>query len=452
MKDIFRWPVLWWLRFWAKLALKKNRPFIVGVTGSAGKSSAVDAIAPVLKLKFKNLKIAEKANSESGIPADILGLHFTDYSFFDWFRICISAPLSFFLYPSSFDCYLVEMGVDEPTPPKNMGYLLTIIKPDMAVILNALPVHAEQFGKQLNLKNQNDIVKAIAREKGEIITANPNLRFAIINADDENLFSLKPISKARIVTFGKSPTADVKISSVVPSLSQTKVTLVFKNREYQILLKHLALPEFYGYTISAAFATGICLDQDPKMIAEKISSGFKMSPGRGQIFSGIKQTTIIDSSYNASGETMAGSLKMLQQIGDNKTKIAVLGDMRELGSQAKIEHEKVAEIAVKIADKIILIGPLMKEYSLPIVKRSKLPVEWFATAGEAANYLLEGSHPSNNHNQDAILQGNEIILVKGSQNTIFLEIVVEALLKNKSDVVNLCRRGKFWDKKRRPYQ
>ena len=149
---------------------------------------------------------------------------------------------------------------------------------------------------------------------------------------------------------------------------------------------------------------------------------------------------------------MAGSLKMLQQIGDNKTKIAVLGDMRELGSQAKIEHEKVAEIAVKIADKIILIGPLMKEYSLPIVKRSKLPVEWFATAGEAANYLLEGSHPSNNHNQDAILQGNEIILVKGSQNTIFLEIVVEALLKNKSDVVNLCRRGKFWDKKRRPYQ
>ena len=142
-----------------------------------------------------------------------------------------------------------------------------------------------------------------------------------------------------------------------------------------------------------------------------------------------------------------------QETKNNEQKIiGVLGDMRELGSQAEKEHQAVAEVAMTILDQTILVGPLMKKYALPIFKQSKSPVEWFLTAGGAANYLLEGSHPSNNHNQDAILQGNEIILVKGSQNTIFLEIVVEALLKNKSDVVNLCRRGKFWDKKRRPYQ
>jgi UDP-N-acetylmuramyl pentapeptide synthase len=137
---------------------------------------------------------------------------------------------------------------------------------------------------------------------------------------------------------------------------------------------------------------------------------------------------------------MLGSLKMLQLIGKNKIKIAILGDMRELGLQTESEHKKVAKTAVKAADKIILIGPLMNQYALPLIKQSKIPVNWFSTAGEAANYLIEN------------ISGNEIILVKGSQNTIFLEIVVEALLKNKSSVKNLCRRGPFWDKTRRPYQ
>ncbi|MBI2309372.1 hypothetical protein HYU89_00550 [Candidatus Collierbacteria bacterium] len=473
MKRIFRWPILWWLRFWALFALKKSNPFIVGITGSAGKSSAIDAIAPVLKLKFKNLKVAEKANSESGIPADILGLHFGEsvHPIFDWLRILALAPIQAIktinnqqsAISNSFDCYLVEMGIDEPTSPKNMGYLLTILKPDIAVILNVLPVHTEQFERSdLVVRKCLTLIESIAAEKGKLITENQNLQWAILNADQPEINSLKPKSAgARTLTFGKSPAADVKILNVIPSLSQTEVLLSFKQREYQISLKNMILPEFYGFTLSAAFATGICLGQDPQAIAEKISAGFKLPSGRGWIFPGIKNTAIIDSSYNASRETVIGSLKMLQNIGGNKTKIAVLGDMRELGSQAKIEHEKIAEVAVKTADKIVLVGPLMKQYALPIIKQSKLPVEWFLTAGEAAKFLLAGSSRgarSGSARQISIIEkhefisGGEIILVKGSQNTIFLEIVVETLLENKSDISNLCRRGKFWDKKRLAFQ
>ena len=77
MIKILEWPVLLWLRFWAKLALVIIKPTLIGVTGSAGKTSVRDAICEIAKLKFKRVKVSEKANSESGIPADILGLHFS---------------------------------------------------------------------------------------------------------------------------------------------------------------------------------------------------------------------------------------------------------------------------------------------------------------------------------------------------------------------------------------
>ena len=451
MKNIFRWPVLWWLRFWAQLVLKKNHPFVVGVTGSAGKSSAVDAIAPVLRLKFKNLKVAEKANSESGIPADILGLHFTDYSFFDWLRICLLAPISAIRYSLSatrqFDAYLVEMGIDEPTPPKNMEYLLTILKPDIGVILNILPVHTEQFERSdLVVRQGRTLIESIATEKGKLITENQNLKYAILNADQPEIISLKPTTNAKIISFGKK-NSDIIVDSIITSLSGTEINLQIPKRLHlkrcnllKLKFENIVLPNYYGETIAAAVAVGMALNLPVKTISEALTGNFKLPSGRGRIFEGIKNTIIIDSSYNASGKTMKGSLEMLKDIGGNRIKIAVLGDMRELGSQAEIEHKKVAETAIKSADKIVLVGPLVRQYSLPVIQQSKLPVDWFSTAGEAANYLTKN------------LSDNEIVLVKGSQNTIFLEIVVEALLKNKSDVENLCRRGKFWDKIRLRYQ
>ncbi len=471
MKNIIRWPVLWWLRFWAQLVLKKNRPFIVGVTGSAGKSSAVDAIAPVLKLKFKNLKVAEKANSESGIPADVLGLHFTDYSFFDWLRICLLAPIrslsSIIHHPSSmFDAYLVEMGIDEPTPPKNMEYLLTILKPDIGVILNILPVHTEQFERSdLVVRQGRTLIESIATEKGKLITENQNLKYAILNADQPEIISLKPTTNAKIISFGNK-NSDIIIDSVITSLSGTEINLQIPKRLHlkrcnlsKLKFENIVLPDYYGETIAAAVAVGMALNLPVKTISEALTGNFKLPSGRGRIFEGIKNTIIIDSSYNASGKTMKGSLEMLKNIGGNRIKIAVLGDMRELGSQAEIEHKKVAESAIKSADKIILVGPQMEQYALPITKKSKIPVEWFATAGQA-KVFLEGSsrgarscsagHPFM-FGEGKFIAGGEIILIKGSQNTIFLEIVVEALLKNKSDVENLCRRGKFWDKIRLPF-
>lgn len=447
MKPLLRWPVLWWLRFWARLVLKRVNPMIIGVTGSAGKTSAIEAIRCVASLKFKNLKVAEKANSESGIPADILGLHFVDYSFFDWIRICFLAPFfstySLLRTPDSlFDCYAVELGVDEPAPPKNMGYLLTILQPYIGVILNALPVHTQQFGEQLGLTDQKEIISAIAREKGKLITENSKLQTAILNADQPEIANLaNSARKTRTIIFGRSKSADVVIDSVRSSLEGTLMNFRLQTTDYRLLLSGSVLPDFYGYTFASALCVGLALGIDPKSACDTISKNFKLPPGRGQIFRGINNTTIIDSSYNASRETMIGSLKLLKSVVGSRKAIGILGDMRELGNQAAIEHEAVARVAAETLDEAILVGPLMKQYALPILVNQKIPVHWFQTAGDAARFLLEVSQTS-----------SAVILVKGSQNTIFLEIVVEALLSDKSDISKLCRRGKYWDKQRVPYR
>lgn len=462
MKKLLQWPVLWWLRFWAKLAFRHVNPFIIGVTGSAGKSSAVSAIATVARLKFKRVKVAEKANSESGIPADMLGLHFTDYSLLDWLRICLLAPIRFLTYflTYPFDCYIVEMGIDEPFPPKNMEYLLTILKPHVGVILNALPVHTQQFeaAKRTVLSEVEglSLINLIAKEKGKLVAQNPNLQFAILNADQPEISSLKPGNGACVMTFGKQKDANIVIESVQPSLEGTIISFRITRlglaaaRPSLIKLPNLALPNFYGHTIAAALAVASALDVDTGDACDAISKEFALPPGRGQLFEGIKNTTIIDSSYNASRETMIGSLQLLKAISGKRKTLAILGDMRELGAQTKREHELVAEEVLKSADRGILVGPLMKQYILPILEKERMPVNWFQTAGEAARSLLEVSQTSSK--KGVRLQGGEIILVKGSQNTIFLEIVVEALLKNSDDVSKLCRRGAFWDKQRISYQ
>jgi len=113
-------------------------------------------------------------------------------------------------------------------------------------------------------------------------------------------------------------------------------------------------------------------------------------------------------------------------------KIAVLGDMRELGEKAQEEHEIVAKEAYKLADVVITIGELTRKY---YPKNSKL-IAQFDNSYQVGNFL------------QTFIKPKDVILFKGSQNTIFLETAVEMCLKNKSDANKLCRRGKFWDKQR----
>ncbi|MEK7565699.1 MAG: Mur ligase family protein, partial [Patescibacteria group bacterium] len=257
--------VLYYLRFWARRKLAQINPLIIGVTGSAGKSSCVAAIEAILKEKYK-VKTTGTTNSESGIPLSILDLKPKDYSVFDWIRLVILAPIKHLTSNTKYQILVCEMGIDSLELPKNMEYLLTIVRPKIGVFLNALPVHTQQMKS----------VENIFTEKSKLIRSLPADGTAVINSD----YDIP--TKAKVIKFRDDGTA------IPPAMAVGKI---------------------FGIT------------KVPKFI---------LPPGRWSFFAGINGSKIIDSSYNASPVTMNNALEFLKKT-PGKRKIAVLGDMRELG-------------------------------------------------------------------------------------------------------------------------
>ena len=439
MKEKLIFFALLYFKFFAKLQLLKIRPFIIGVTGSAGKTSTRNAIFSVIKQKYR-VKVSYKANSESGIPLNILGLTPKNFSILEWLTLVILCPLKLITNWKKYDIYLVEMGIDSPKPPKNMGYLLTILKPDIGIVLNAAPMHSEPFDYLVTQtdpeKRATEITKLIAAEKGKIVTHLSKKKIAIINEDQKEITDLKPKIQAKLITFGTKKTATVQIVKYSVNTSGTEFLFRVNQEELYIQCSRQLLPQHFSQTFAAAISTAVALGIDLTTIKNGLETQFKLPPGRSSLIPGIAGSTLIDSSYNASTQPTLDMLELLVAV-PGKRKIAVLADMRELGAVAQIEHEKVAKRASEVCDAVLLIGPQSKQFSLPIIEKTKTQVHWFENAAAAADFLKKQ------------LKKDDVILIKGSQNTLLLEIAVEKLMAQPKDAeLLLARRGEFWDQKR----
>lgn len=444
-----------YIRFFAKLQLAKIKPDIIGITGSAGKSSTRNAVEIILKQKYK-CKTTGKANSESGIPLDILDLEMHSYSIFDWLRVSILAPIKLLTNWEQYDKYIVEMGVDSPDEPKNMRYLLTILQPKIGVFVNAAAVHSQPFDKLILAKDpaerKEQAIRLIAKEKGRMIESLSADGFAILNFDDENVREFAEKTKASVwAVTGKgqiylSPTSTIQFSNLKYDVNGFACDFEYKY-EGQVLKQHLEFNNqifgpHYGITFGLAIAVGLASGVAFNDCVDALRL-YKLPPGRMSLLRGIKDSRIIDSSYNASAEPMIAALDVLEKSVEDSRKISVLGDMRELGEEAQYEHERIAEKAVQVSDEIVLVGPLMKEFFIPKAEElgfDKDKIHWFENSAQAAPFVRD------------LIEGGEVILVKGSQNTIFLERVVEAIMEDPSQADELlCRRGAYWDKIREKY-
>ena len=207
LKNILRWPFLFYIRLLAKLAILINKPKIIGVTGSAGKSSLRDILFSAISPSFKT-KTIKKGNSETGIPFGILGVKVTTYSFKNWIILAFKAPFGL-LYLKNTEYLIIEYGIDDPYPPKNMDYLLSIVKPQIAILLNVYPVHTMQFEKVLDkkqkkltaIKKESLLLEALAKQKSKILCSAPEKGLAIY---PKNFFYLKKIKnkiKAKMISF-----------------------------------------------------------------------------------------------------------------------------------------------------------------------------------------------------------------------------------------------------------
>jgi len=279
------------------------------------------------------------------------------------------------------------MGIDSATWPKNMDYLLSVVKPNIAIFLNVSPVHLNKF----------DSLDQIAMEKAKLVN---QAKIAIINDQDKLV---------------KKYTKNKNIINITPT---------------KIRFDNFYLPDIYQISFGAALSLAQIFNINNNDAIKNIQDNFSLPPSRSSILEGIKNTTIIDSSYNSSPLACSELLKFLS--GFKSKKVAVLGDMRELGDATETEHRKIYDQALKSADLIISVGPETTKY---FGDKSQKFANWWT----AAEFLKEN------------ITGCETILVKGSQNTIFLEELVKSILKNPSDVSNICRQSKFWLKTKSNY-
>lgn len=372
-----------YLRQFARLQLFKVKTLnpklkVVGITGSAGKTSCLLACETALKPYFR-VKTNYGGNSESGIPLSILDIKISNFRTIDWLKIAILAPIKVITNWRVYDIFLVEMGIDSQHEPKNMGYLLKIIRPDIGIFLNVTSVHQENF----------DSLDAIAKEKARLITTLRHTGTAILNLNDP----------------------------LVSKYTQATIAKKISIKPVKVKLEKFVFPAAQDLTFGAAAALCQALGVKADF------SDYLAPPSRCSFFPGIKSSYVIDSSYNSSPLATSEMLAVLKSF--PSPRIAILGDMRELGSVSQKEHETLYKTALKSADTIISVGKETKKY--------------FGDKAIKFNNFSEVNHYLEKH-----LPSKATVLVKGSQNTIFLEEVVKYLLAEKIDIQYLCRQSPYW--------
>jgi len=436
MKKFLSSIFLLYLKTLAKFQLNKIKPVIIGIGGASGKSSLAQIASQILSLKY-NVKQGKGKNSETGIPLNILDIDIEDYGLRSWLKIALIAPIRLITNNKKYDIYVVEMGIDSPYPPKNMSYLLSFIKPKISVLTNINIEHSvyfEDFSKNddPNLR-KNEILQKIASEEKLLMTSINSSGRVIVNLDDEFIKDTLPLNAKTVTVSSKDNAADFYIKNIKLTLDSFQIKFTFLKEEYEILINQ-PLPKYYAHIFIYAIALAFSNEINIKDSINFIQNNFSLPPGRFGVFKGLKNSTIFDSSYNASLEANIGALETLKEIGKESRKVAVLGDMRELGSLSQIYHEALAKEIMKNVDFAILIGPQIKEFTAPVLTKNNFDFRTFETFRDAKEFIKES------------VRRNDLILVKGSQNTLYLERAVEVLLSNKEDREFLCRRGKYWDK------
>ena len=219
------------------------------------------------------------------------------------------------------------------------------------------------------------------------------------------------------------------------------------NRTLELSFPGVLLPpasrESFASVLLAAHALGLSYSQ----IKEALEKNFTIPKGRSSLFAGIKNSLIIDSSYNSSKSTVLSFLELLKNLKEKTGRPAVflMGDMRELGNESKAEHEEVAGALIGVVDELYCVGPLTTEFVVPRVKEfvgkkgKTRKVEAYKNAVQAALHIKEE------------LPENAIVLVKGSQNTLYLEEAIKFLLENPLDAKQLTRQEDYWMKTKQDF-
>lgn len=434
MKSFFKKIIVFLITLEARLILKKYKPKIVGITGSVGKTSTKDAIFTVLQTQFFVRKSQKSFNSEIGVPLTVLGCENGWNNPFIWINNLVKG-LAIIVLPLYYPSWLVlEIGADRPNDIKN---LVKWVKPDITVVtrFGETPVHVEFFRTKARLIEEKSYLVSAIKDGGTLI----------VNGDDEDALSFLKLTKSKSLTVSVGKEADVVAShySIVYEKGDKDIEFPvglsfkanFSGNSIPVNLKGV-LGVQHVYPSLLAVAVGIAAGLNIISICETLSSEV-LTPGRMRVLSGIKNTILIDDTYNSSPVAIAEALNTLSDIKTTKRKIAILGDMMDLGTYSKNEHLQAGKRAASTAHILITVGIRARDIGVGALEGGM---------AEQNIFQFDDAPASLKFIDDFILEG-DAVLVKGSQ-FVRMEKVVEEIMAHPEDKENLLvRQDKEWQKR-----
>ncbi len=424
MKDAIKKIIIGIIEWEARMVLRKYDPYVVAVTGNVGKTSAKEAVYATLSSQFHTRKSVKSFNSEIGVPLTILGCPTGWSNPFIWFRN-IAWGLLLIVFPFRYPRYLVlEVGADRPGDIKRICSWLI---PDVGVVtaFGDIPVHIEYFSSKDEL----------VAEKSELIKALPSSGKAVLNADDADVSGFHSLFEGKPLLYGFSPRADVRASHYTHTYDKDGAVNGFT---FKIDQNGSSIPfsfrEFVGhqhvYALLAGAAVGFSQGMHMIAIQESLRS-YAAQAGRMRLLKGKNGSVLIDDSYNASPAATKAAFAELEAINTDGRKIAIVGDMLELGKYTHSEHVKMGKRVFEIADIVVTVGPRAR------------------CVTEAENWRSSDHHHfsdslSARDNIPFTLNKNDVVLIKGSQGAR-MEHITEALLDDPSNAQHvLVRQEKHW--------
>jgi len=429
MKQVFKKFIVAVLTYEARVLLRRTKPFIIAVSGSVGKTSTKDAIFSVLKNHRHTRKSEKSFNSEIGVPLSILGLPNAWDNPLAWAKNLIDGAIIAFFNKKYPEVLVLETGVDRPG---DMANLATWLNPDIVVItrLPDVPVHVEYFNSP----------EAVITEKLELLKALKPDGVFIYNHDDDRLQAVTKdvrqscIGYSRYIPTQFNTSADAVLYRDDVAIGST-FTLSHLDESVQVkIMSSVGVQN--TYTFSAAAAVAAQFDISLYEVALSLQKHL-VPPGRMRLLSGIKNTLIIDDTYNSSPTAAESALLSLKELKGAKRKIAILGDMLELGRFSSREHERIGELVPQCADVLITLGVRSRKTAQAALEHgmSEKVIFQYDDVARAGRELQSYLNPG------------DVVLIKASQGIRAERIVEEVMSEPERASELLVRQDISWKKR-----
>jgi UDP-N-acetylmuramoyl-tripeptide--D-alanyl-D-alanine ligase len=350
---------------------------VIAVTGSIGKTSTKEALAAVLSRKFSTLKSAGNLNNEIGLPLTLLRLQ------------------------PEHEKAVLEMGAGYALG--ELTFLCGLAAPQIAVVTNVGPVHLERMG---TLEN-------IARNKSELVAALPASGTAVLNGDDARVRAMHDVTRARVLFYGLRADNDLRATDILSrGLQGVDFTLTVEPRGDRWPVRLPMLGKHSVYTALAAAGAAYAAGMSWGEIVEGLE-GLRTQVRLLRV-PGWNGSTLIDDTYNAAPDSMVAALDLLDEMQGGK--VAVLGDMLELGSYTEEGHLRVGRRAAAVADRLVAVGSLGRVIGEEALRAGMAPDSVFFAMenGQVVDYLK------------GLLKQGDHVLVKGSRG-LYMDEIVEGL-------------------------